>query len=68
MRRRVLELSARLSVDEDKALAWVQKRYGQPLDALGAEQVADAVRSLADELNRRNGVPAGGRPNRRRAA
>jgi DNA recombination protein Rad52 len=68
MRRRVLELSARLGVDGDKALAWVQKRYGQPLDALSAEQVADAVRSLAEELNRRNGVPAGGRPNRRRAA
>lgn len=68
MRRRVLELSARLGVDEHKALAWVQKRYGQPLDALSAEQVADAVRSLADELNRRNGVPASGRPNRRRAA
>lgn len=68
MRRRVLELSARLGVDEDKALAWVEKRYGQPLDALSGEQVADAVRYLADELNRRNGVPAGGRPNRRRAA
>jgi DNA recombination protein Rad52 len=68
MRRRVLELSARLGVDEDKALAWVQKRYGQSLDALSAEQVADAVRSLADELNRRNGLPAGGRGGRRQAA
>jgi DNA recombination protein Rad52 len=68
MRGKVLELSARLGVDEDKALAWVQKRYGQPLDALSAEQVADAVRSLADELNRRNGLPAGGRRGRRQAA
>jgi hypothetical protein len=57
MRRRVLELSARLGVDEGKALAWVQKRYGQPLDALSAEQVADAVRSLADKLNRRGARP-----------
>ncbi len=75
MRRRIMELSARLGVDEGKALAWVQKRYGQPLDALSAEQVADAVRSLADELNRRNslpadrrGLPAERRGNRRRAA
>ncbi len=68
MRRRVLELSARLRIDKDKALAWVEKRYGQPLDALGAEQVADAVRSLADELNRRNGLPAGQRSRRRQAA
>ncbi len=68
MRRRVLELSARLGIDEDRALAWVGKRYGQPLDALSATQVADAVRSLAHELNRRNGVPASGRPNRRQAA
>jgi len=68
MRRKVLELSARLGVDEDKALAWVQKRYGQPLDALNAEQVADAVRSLADELNRRNSLPAGRRGSRRQAA
>ncbi len=68
MRRRVLELSARLGVDEDKALAWAQKRYGQPLDALSAEQAAEAVRSLADELNRRNGLSAGGRRGRRQAA
>ena len=75
MRRRVLELSARLGVDEGKALAWVQKRYGQPLDALSGEQVADAVRALADKLNRRNslpadrrGLPAERRSNRRRAA
>jgi DNA recombination protein Rad52 len=61
MRRRVLELSARLGVDEDKALAWVQKRYGQPLDALSAEQVADALRSLAGELNRRGARPRWGR-------
>jgi len=57
MRRRVLELSARLGLDEGKALAWVRKRYGQPLDALSAEQVADALRSLAGELNRRGARP-----------
>lgn len=68
MRRKVVELSARLGVDEGRALAWVQKRYGQPLDALSAEQVADAVRSLADELNRRNGLTTGGRGGRRQAA
>jgi DNA repair and recombination protein RAD52 len=67
MRRKVVELSARLGLDESKALVWVEKRYGWPLEALGAEQVADAVRSLADELNRRNGLSAGRRGNRRAA-
>jgi DNA recombination protein Rad52 len=57
MRHRVLELSARLGVDEGKALAWVEKRYGQPLDALRADQVADALHSLAGELNRRRARP-----------
>jgi len=67
MRRKVLELSARLGVDEDKAKSWVQKRFGQPLDAIDGEQLADAVRCLADELNRRNGLPADRRGNRRAA-
>jgi DNA repair and recombination protein RAD52 len=58
MRRRVLELSARLGADEVKARAWAQKRYGQELDVLTAEQLADAVRFLADKLNRRNGSTA----------
>jgi len=58
MRRKVLELSGRLSVGEAKAHSWVQKRYGQPLDALDEQQLADAVRSLAEQLNRRNGHPA----------
>src|SRR3990170_299398 len=58
MRRKVLDLSERLGVGETKARSWAQKRYGEPLDALGEEQLADAVRSLAEQLNRRNGHPA----------
>ena len=58
MRGKVLELSGRLSVGEAKAHSWVQKRYGQPLDALDEQQLTDAVRSLAEQLNRRNGHPA----------
>ena len=56
MRRRVIDLSARLGDDDAKARAWAEKRYGQPLDELSAEQLADAVRFLADQLNRRNGA------------
>jgi DNA recombination protein Rad52 len=56
MRRKVLELSERLGVDEGKALAWVEQRYGQPFDALGEQELADAVRSLAEQLNQRNGA------------
>jgi DNA recombination protein Rad52 len=55
MRRKVLQLSERLGLDEAKARSWVDERYGQPLADLGAEQLADAVRSLAEDLNRRNG-------------
>jgi len=58
MRGKVLELSGRLSVGEAKAHSWVQKRYGQPLDALDEQQLTDAVRSLAEQLNRRNGQTA----------
>jgi DNA repair and recombination protein RAD52 len=54
MRRKVLDLSERLGADEAKARAWVEERYGQPLDELSAEDLADAVRSLAEDLNRRN--------------
>jgi hypothetical protein len=54
MRRKVLDLSERLGTDEAKARAWVEERYGQELDELGAEDIADAVRSLAEDLNRRN--------------
>ena len=55
MRRRVIDLSARLGDDDAKARAWAEKRYSQPLDELSGEQLADAVRFLADKLNRRNG-------------
>ena len=64
MRGKVLDLSQRLGIDEAKARASVEERYGRPLDELGAEQLAAAVRALADQLNRRNGQPA----ERRRAA
>jgi DNA recombination protein Rad52 len=55
MRGKVLDLSMRLGVDEAKARASVQKRYGLPLDEMGEEQLAAAIRALADLLNRRNG-------------
>ncbi len=55
MRRKVLDLSQRLGVDETKARASVEKRYGHPLDDLDEEQLAAAIRALADLLNRRNG-------------
>lgn len=64
MRGKVLDLSQRLGVEEAKARASVEERYGRPLDELGEEQLAAAVRALADQLNRRNGQPA----ERRRAA
>lgn len=68
MRRKVLELSSRLGVEEARARAWVEKRYGRPFDALGEQDLADAVRSLAEQLNQRNGLPAGRQGVRRRAA
>jgi DNA repair and recombination protein RAD52 len=68
MRRRVLDLSGRLGVDEARARAWVEKRYGQPFDALGEQELADAIRSLAEQLNQRNGVVAARQGVRRRAA
>ncbi len=64
MRHKVLDLSQRLGVDEAKARASAEERYGRPLDELGEEQLAAAVRALADQLNRRNGQSA----ERRRAA
>jgi DNA recombination protein Rad52 len=61
MRRKVLDLSQRLGVDEAKARASVEERYGRPLDEMGEEQLAAAIRALADLLNRRNAVPTGRR-------
>jgi hypothetical protein len=55
MRGKVLDLSQRLGIGDAKARASVEERYGRPLDELGAEQLAAAVRALADQLNRRNG-------------
>ena len=67
MRRRVIDLSARLGVNEEKAREWVQKRCDSALDDLSAEQLSDAVRFLANELNQRNG-PAAERRNGKAAA
>ena len=68
MRRKVLDLSGRRGVDEGKERAWVQQRYGRPLDELGEQDLADAIRSLAEQLNQRNGLSANGRSARRLAA
>jgi hypothetical protein len=68
MRRRLVDLSARLGADEAKAHAWAEKRYGQHIEELTAEQLADAVRFLADQLNRRNGAGNQQRANREKAA
>src|SRR5690606_30092267 len=51
MRKRVIQLSARLGQDEAKARAWVEQRYDVALNELSPEQLADAVRYLADRLN-----------------
>lgn len=55
MRRKVVDLSARLGVSEENALIWVQERYESGLDELSPDQLADAVRVLADKLNQRSG-------------
>jgi DNA repair and recombination protein RAD52 len=64
LRAKVFDLSARLGADSAKAEAWAEKRYGHRLDGLTAEQLADAVRMLAGQLNRRNGASPK-RPNAR---
>jgi len=58
MRRKVLELSTRIGLDAGEALARVEKRCGEPLDTLTEEQLAGAIRELAEEYNRRNAGPA----------
>lgn len=61
MRRKVLELSTRIGLEAGKALARVEKRYGEPLDALSEDQLSEEIRELADEYNRRNGRPVNGK-------
>lgn len=61
MRRRVLELSNRIGLDAGKALARIEERCGNPLDALSEEQLSEEIRELADEYNRRNGRPVNGK-------
>jgi hypothetical protein len=67
MRRKVLELSARLGVEEIDARSWVEERYHKPLDELGEQPLADAVRSLAEQLNARSGRTAKRGGNRKAA-
>ena len=67
MRRKVLELSERLGVEEIDARSWAEERYHKPLDQLGEQPLVDAVRSLAEQLNARNGRVAK-RGGRRKAA
>jgi len=54
MRARVIALSARLGVDEARTRAWVQNRCGWSLEEAGEQELAGAIRALADELNQRN--------------
>lgn len=61
MRRRVLELSDRIGLDTVKALARIEERFGKPLDELSEDQLAEEIRELADEYNRRNGRPLNGK-------
>jgi hypothetical protein len=68
MRRKVLDLSERLGVEEVGARSWVEQRYHKPLDQLSEQSLADAVRSLAEQLNARKSWPASRRGDQRRAA
>jgi DNA recombination protein Rad52 len=61
MRRKVLALSTRIGLDAGKALARIEERCGNPLDALSEEQLSEEIRELADEYNRRNGRPVNGK-------
>lgn len=64
MRRKVLELSTRIGLDAGEALARIEKRYGEPLDALTEQQLTETIRALAEEYNSRNARPA---PERKRS-
>src|SRR3989337_1072827 len=68
MRRKLLELSERLGVEEIEARSWVEQRYHKPLDQLGEQPLADAVRALAEQLNARNSRPSGRPSGQRKAA
>jgi len=67
MRRKVLKLSERLGVEEIDARSWAEERYHRPLDELGEQPLADAIRSLAEQLNARNGRTAKRGGNRKAA-
>lgn len=56
MRRRVVYLSSRLGRSEEHTRIWVQEHYESSLDELGDDQLADAVRAIAGQLNQRNGA------------
>ena len=53
MRRRVIELSGRLGMTEEQALASIYEHFETPLDELNGDQLAEAVGFLADCLNER---------------
>lgn len=61
MRRKVLELSNRIGLNAAKALARIEERCGEPLDALSEDQLSEEISELADEYNRRNGRPLNGK-------
>lgn len=54
LRRRVVSLSKRLGRSEEHTLVWVRDQYETPLDEMSEDQLAEAVRSIAGQLNQRN--------------
>ena len=58
LRQRVLEIAAAAGADEMRTRAWIEKRYGRPLDALTGQSLLDAVDALSRGLHRRNGARA----------
>ena len=58
LRRRVLEIAARAGADETRTRAWIEQRYGRPLESLTAQPLLAAVDALSRGLHRRNGAQA----------
>ncbi len=54
LRRRVVEISPRLGVREERVRASVEKHYGGSLDELTEEQLTDAVGRLSEQLNHKS--------------
>lgn len=68
MRRRVLNLSKRLGRSEEHTRLWVRERFEATLEELTEDQLSDAVRSIAGQLNQRNGAAHAGRNGKSAAA